>query len=78
MLEFLQERAAESYRGLTVDDAVIQTERLKYLFEGRQELAEFEETLFQQTIEKIIIQPESTIEVVFQNKSRYETGYESR
>lgn len=78
MLEFLQERAAESYRGLTVDDAVIQTERLKYLFEGRQELAEFEETLFQQTIEKIIIQPESTIEVVFQNTSRYETGYESR
>lgn len=78
MLELLQERAAESYRGLTVDDAVIQTERLKYLFEGRQELAEFEETLFQQTIEKIIIQPESTIEVVFQNTSRYETGYESR
>lgn len=78
MLELLQERAAESYRGLAVDDTLIQTERLKHLIEGRQVLEDFEETLFLQTIEKIIIKPESAIEVVFQNTSRYEIGFESR
>lgn len=56
------ERAKEQYRTAVIDDGAFQTEKLKTAVTGRELQSEFDPVLFQQTVNKVVVQEDGRLQ----------------
>lgn len=61
------DRAREQYRSAIINDTGYQTDKLRIAVSGREVQAKFEEKLFQQTVRKIMAQPEGKLQFELRN-----------
>lgn len=69
------ERAQERYKTLTVKDADQQTQEMLKVLEGVESQEDFNEQLYRDLIEKIVVRKDGTAAVIFKNKCSVRIGY---
>lgn len=73
--ELLYQRAQERYKTLDVCDITERTKEMQRILAGRTEIHTFDEELYKNLIEKIIVYKDYTVKVVFHNKTSLRLGY---
>lgn len=61
------DRAREQYHATVIDDTDYQTDKLRQALSEKCIQVDFEEKLFQQTVQKIVIQPEEQLQFILRN-----------
>ena len=75
MMELLFRQASERYKTLEIRDEDIKAEEMREVLAGREEIAEFDEELYQKLIKQIFVYKDNTVRVIFKNNNSVRIGY---
>ena len=75
MMALLFRQASERYKTLEVRDEDIKAEEMREVLDGRKEIEEFDEELYQKLIKQIVVHKDDSVRVIFPNNNSIKIGY---
>lgn len=75
MMALFFKQASERYKTLEIRDEDIKAEEMREVLDGRKEIEEFDEELYQKLIKQIVVHKDDSVRVIFSNNNSIRIGY---